>query len=178
MSLDWRRLSAGLLAALLSAPVAAEDEETVKIGYFYNFTKFVDWPPSAEAAPDAPLTLCVLGDDIVKNATAILEGKSARQRPVLVADAKRVLGFKSCRAILIDASEGWRIDALLQDLKDRPVLTVSDADSFAERGGMIELLREGDKVRFEINLDAIQRAGLKLGSQVAKLAVRTYGKAP
>lgn len=167
-------LSAYLLVGSLNVPAEAEDETTVKLGYYYNFTKFVEWPTALEE----PVMLCVLGDGVVKPAAAIMEGKQLKQHPIVVADAKRVAGFKGCQAIFIGATESWRIDALIRELKDRPILTVSDVDKFAERGGMIGLVRDEGKVRFEINLDAVQKAGLKLGSQVAKLAVRTIGGMP
>jgi len=50
------------------------------------------------------------------------------------------------------------------------VLTVSDADRFARKGGMIGLVNEGGKIRFEINLKAAEQAGIKLSSQLLKLA--------
>jgi YfiR/HmsC-like len=43
-------------------------------------------------------------------------------------------------------------------------------DRFAEQGGLIGLRVEADKVRFDINVDAAQRTGLTMSSQLLKLA--------
>ena len=59
---------------------------------------------------------------------------------------------------------------VLQSLGSAPVLTVGESDGFASAGGVIGLYMEGDKVRFEANPDAAQRAGLKLSSQILRLA--------
>jgi hypothetical protein len=60
---------------------------------------------------------------------------------------------------------------MLPPLENAGVLTVSDIPQFARRGGMIELVLAGNKVRFEINVAATARAGLTLSSELLKLAV-------
>ena len=50
------------------------------------------------------------------------------------------------------------------------LLTVSDIKGFAAAGGVIELFAEDGKMRFEINTRAAQRAGLRISSQLLKLA--------
>ncbi len=50
------------------------------------------------------------------------------------------------------------------------ILTVSDMEQFAEHGGMIALTVEDQKVRFSVNIAAVERSGLKMGSQLLKLA--------
>ena len=54
--------------------------------------------------------------------------------------------------------------------KGHSVLTVGEQEGFAVRGGIVNLTKEKNKVRFEINLDAAKRAGLKMSSQLLKLA--------
>ena len=41
---------------------------------------------------------------------------------------------------------------------------------FAKAGGMITFSLEGDKVRFEIEIDSAEQAGLKISAQLQKLA--------
>ena len=50
------------------------------------------------------------------------------------------------------------------------VLTVGESDDFLDMGGVIRLLIEDKKVRFEVNMDAAQRAHLTISSQLLKLA--------
>jgi hypothetical protein len=50
------------------------------------------------------------------------------------------------------------------------VLTVSDIERFAERGGMIALRIVDRKVHFDINVHTVEQAGLKLSSQLLRLA--------
>ena len=50
------------------------------------------------------------------------------------------------------------------------VLTISDQAGFVQAGGMIGLRVEDNRVRFDVNLLAAQRAGLTMSSQMLKLA--------
>jgi hypothetical protein len=49
-------------------------------------------------------------------------------------------------------------------------LTVSDIPQFSQRGGMIQFVLEGNRIRFEVNLTATRRAGLSLSSELLKVA--------
>ena len=53
---------------------------------------------------------------------------------------------------------------------DKAILTVSDDPQFIRRGGMIQFVFDDNRVRFEINLAAVQRARLNLSSELVKLA--------
>jgi hypothetical protein len=58
----------------------------------------------------------------------------------------------------------------MESLDREAVLTVSDMPQFSLRGGMIQFVPEGKKIRFEVNLAAVQRAGLALSSELLKVA--------
>jgi YfiR/HmsC-like len=55
---------------------------------------------------------------------------------------------------------------------------VSDIPHFSERGGMIQFIPEGGRIRFEVNLEAADEAGLKLSSELLKVAVAVRREAP
>lgn len=58
---------------------------------------------------------------------------------------------------------------------DSPVLTVGERDNFAQDGGMIGFCLEQNKIRFEINLDAAERAKLRISSRLLALAKTVIG---
>ena len=49
-------------------------------------------------------------------------------------------------------------------------LTVSDADDFAERGGMIQLKTENGKIRLKINVNAAKASSLIISSKLLRSA--------
>ena len=72
--------------------------------------------------------------------------------------------------LFISASEESNLPAILKLLDGKAILTVSEIENFAKRGGIIKLRRENNKIVFDINLEAAKRAGLAMNSQLLKLA--------
>ncbi len=81
----------------------------------------------------------------------------------------RVEDLQGCQLVFISKSESRRIDSILPVLGSHPVLTVSEVEGFARQGGVIAFYQDGKKVRFEINIGAAQRIGLKMSSELLRL---------
>lgn len=165
-----------VIAIFLAAPghLFAEDgasqEYKVKAAFLYNFTLFVEWPTEAFTGNDSPLTVCILGKSPFGNALGGLKGKTVKTRKLAVRQINSPQEIGGCQVLFVSASEKMQLPNILAAVKNRNVLTVSDIDSFAEAGGIINFITLEDKVRFEVNLKAAQQARLKISSQLLKLA--------
>ena len=164
-----------LLLAVLAAlcgrvGTAAENaaEANLKAAFVYNFTKFVEWPSESLVGVQSGVTLCVAGTRLeLAAALSALAGKPVQGQALAVKSDVRVATLKSCHALYI----GEDARALADQTRGHPgLLTVSDMPGFAESGGVIGLFSEGDRIRFAVNPQAAQRAGLKISSQLMKLA--------
>jgi hypothetical protein len=171
--LAWTLVSS-LMAGHLAAAVLTEYE--VKAGFLYHFGLFVEWPATSAQDRARTFIVGVLGahpfggvlDDVMR-------GKTIRERPVVIQYSQRLEEVVSSHLLFISASEEPRLPALLAVLGGASVLTVSDMERFTERGGMIGLRLVDRKVHFDINVDATERAGLKLSSQLLRLAKVIHG---
>jgi hypothetical protein len=171
-----RRLRAAALAVLMAVAQAAPPqtakptEYQVKAAYLANFVKFVEWPAGAIASPDEPFNICVLGADPFGPALdAALSGESVDRHPLAarrLANAREATG---CRLLFI-AGDAGEVKRGLDAVEKTSVLTVSDYSQFLKRGGMIQFVLDGNKVRFEVNLAAAKNAGLTLSSELLKVA--------
>ena len=73
--------------------------------------------------------------------------------------------------VFIGASEKSRLAKIVEDVKNRPVLTVSEVEGFVERsGGMVNLVTGPNRIIMEINREATGQAKLSLSSQLLRLA--------
>ena len=176
-------LAIATLAAILgywtAIPARAEGEANwppvlehqVKIGFLYNFAKFVEWPDTVLRDPKAPLIVGILGSDpFCDSLERSLQGKSVNARPIVVKRLKRTDPLNAVQILFISPSVGKEIAAVLASLRNEPVLTVGDMDRFTLAGGIINFRIVENKVRFEINVDAAGRAGLKVSSQLLTVA--------
>lgn len=178
-----RRVSLGLAALLLSAAglvcpprAAAQDprEYSIKAAFLYNFARYVDWPQQALPA-NGDLVIGVIGKDPFGPALNSLRGKNAKGRNLVVRHFDTPREAARCHVLFIPASERPRLEQIMDAVRNESVLTVSDMSGFARSGGIINFKSEDNRVRFEINPGAAERAKLTVSSQLLKLAkvVRT-----
>jgi hypothetical protein len=169
-----RWLAGGLLALfvwLAHGPAQAElaSEQMVKAGFLYNFVKFTQWPGVREG-DRSPLQICTPGAQPLDGQVALLHGRSIGSRIIEIRNNVQSSEWRSCAVLFIAEGDTSRMESAIRGLGNAPVLTVSDAQDFVQAGGMIGMRIDDNRVRFDINLGAAQRAGLALNSQMVKLA--------
>ena len=174
-----------LLAALSFAPHALAQDSgptqfDVEAAYLYRFGNFVQWPSGKQADKPKQFGICVLGRDPFGSALDnMVKGSSIDGLPILARRIKSGKEAAGCRIVYLSSSEDYHLDSDLADLHGRPVLTVSDLADFDARGGMIQFVLTDRRVRFEINLSNAEQSGLKLSSQLLKVAVAVHtGRTP
>ncbi len=155
----------------LHAQQPKASEFQVKAAYLYNFGRFVQWPDQGGTDRTEPFEICVLGTDPFGQALdATLAGGTIGGKNVMAKRISKPQDIDSCRILFISSSEESHLKEDLVALDKTRVLTVSDIPRFSERGGMIGFILEGNRVRFDVNLDSAQGAGLTLSSELLKVA--------
>jgi len=153
-----------------SAQVVRAPEYSLKAAYLFNFTQFVEWPSNSFISPDAPIVIGVLGEDPFGGALdQAIKGKAVHGRSFELKRFKQIGEMRGCHVLFVCASEAARLPEIFLAAQKGGILTVSDIDRFAERGGIINFYKENNKVRFKINLNAAERAGTKISSQLLRL---------
>jgi len=146
-------------------------EMRVEAAFLYSFARFVEWPDDSGAPTSTPVTFCVLGSAPVEDALEqSLVGKRINGHPVLARPIGRPEDALQCQIAFIGSDERNRMPAVLAALNGARVLTVADFEQFASHGGMIQLIKEGNKFRFAVNVDALIRHGLRASSKLLHLA--------
>lgn len=147
------------------------NEYQVKATYLYNFGRFIKWPGTVPGGKGDSFSVCVLGQDPFGSILdSTLAGETLDDKPVVLRRISKPQGAGECRILFISSTEEKRLKEILGSLDEAGVLTVSDMPGFARRGGMIQFVLEGDKVRFEINLASAESARLVLSSELLKVA--------
>lgn len=165
------RLAPAAAPAAPPASPAIASEYQLKAVFLFNFTKYVEWPATAFADAQAPFVIGVLGDDPFGSALDdTVRGEKVNGRTLVVRRYSARDEIKNCQILFISQSEAARLEQIVAVLKGRNVLTVGDFDKFTDRGGMIGLVTEKNKVRLKINLEAAKAAGLTISSNLLRAA--------
>jgi hypothetical protein len=119
----------------------------------------------------------VLGKDPFDGELArAVDGKMLDGRPLTIRRIGDAAAAQSCQVLFVSASEAAHASEIAKKIAGWSVLTVGDTEQFWEHGVMIELLMDGQRVRFRINRGAAERASLKISSKLLQLSVAPADK--
>ncbi|MBU1775570.1 MAG: YfiR family protein [Gammaproteobacteria bacterium] len=160
----------GMVLATTCANARADQpgEYEVKAAFIHNIAKFIAWPATTRTT--GSLGLCVLGQNPFDRSLDTLQGQAIGDKVWEISSVNLQSNLHKCNVLFISASESGNLGEVLIKTKGDAVLTIGDTSGYAERGVIVNFYLERDKVRFEINNDAAERAGLKISSKLLKLA--------
>ena len=162
------------IAAAPPKQIAAQNEPPteyqVKAAYLLNFARFVEWPQGAFESANSPLRICVVGSDPFGNdLDSLVQGERIGNHPVVVARVRIAEALPSnCHVAFIP--EDWPEQRRLIEALRPGVLTVGERPGFLDEGGIIGFVIENRRVRFDVSDAAAANSGLKLNSQLLKVA--------
>ncbi|MEO6474700.1 MAG: YfiR family protein [Luteolibacter sp.] len=168
-----------MLIGVAPAEADVSKEYQLKAAFLYNFAKFVEWPASGFATPESPLVIGVFranpfGDELEK----AVKGRKINGHPIVVSQVSSVAAARQTQILFVGASQNAKLGELKGALQGTPVLTVGESEEFARQGGMVTFTLQNDSLRFAINKDPAQKAGLKISSQLLKLALNSGRTTP
>lgn len=176
----FARIATRLLAFALASALACGDafaqpdiplEYAVKATYLYKLAPFIGWPPGAFVSPDAPFPICVVGNDPFDDfLTRAVSGRAFGTHPFVVRRLDALTGDADCRIAYIGRLHSQSLQQALMAVQGRPVLTVTDSDTAADNGSIMQFVIEGGHVRFDIDNSAAARNHLSISSKLLDLA--------
>jgi uncharacterized protein DUF4154 len=173
-----RLLSAILCALALPFLQRASAQESappleyqVKAAFLFNFAKFVEWPPDTPRTAEDAFVICVFDDEVLARALdqAVI-GKTVEGRVFRMRRLQNLDDPRSCRMLYLGGNDTPRLSTLLRSIRTNAVLTVGNTRGFTRLGGIINFIMQDNRVRFEINPEAADRAGLRVSSKLLQLA--------
>jgi hypothetical protein len=159
-----------LTCALVLSPVSAttqqHDERAVRAAYVFNLIKYVEWPEG-----HGDLLIEYIGEPATgETLQKMLDGKTSDSRTIHVLLAPHEDELAKCSIVYIADRKVSEIHKELDRLKGKKILTLGETETFTEDGGMVGLVKVDDHIQIQVNLEAAQRAGVKISSRVLSLA--------
>ncbi|WP_205847964.1 YfiR family protein [Anaerohalosphaera lusitana] len=162
---------------------------------------FQDGTSSTGRQKDAPIVIGIIGKSPFGDAFKPITEKKVRGREVKILQIKgpsqllrnrsnpnheqinnciksEIEKIKKCEVLFIAPSEHKYVGRILKNTAEMHLLTISDFPGFADKGGMINFVKSGRKVRFEVNLAVAKKHKLKISSKLLSLAVRVIQDEP
>jgi hypothetical protein len=158
-------IAAGGMSTVAQAQSLGEDD--VKAAFVLKLMNFVQWPNSSTK----DLVIGFIGADSISDSLQRLaSGTRVNGRRVVVRRLGLDGDFKSCQVIFLGDSERKNASSVLERVRGTSVLTVGESDGFSQRGGIVNLLLNNGRIRFEVNPHGAERAHLQISSRLLSLA--------
>jgi hypothetical protein len=155
----------------LPAQSPVTQEYQIKAVFLFNFAQFVEWPSTAFASDQDPLIIGVLGENpfgsYLEN---VVSGEKIKGHSLVVHYYKNSDDVKNCHILFINKNSINNVNAFLSNLREKNILTVSDASNFIQQGGIVRFISKNNKINFQINPDAAKSAKLEISSKLLRLA--------
>jgi hypothetical protein len=170
-------MAAWVAACLVLVPASAVRaqgslELAVKAAYLLKFPLFVEWPRPASSAAATPFLLCVVGEDPFRGLLdEAASGQRVGGRPVVLRRLAWIVRESGCDMAYLTGSPAQSAAAALDAVRGTPVLTVTDAERYGGRTGIVNFIVQNNRVRFEIDDAAAAASGLVISSKLLSLAV-------
>jgi hypothetical protein len=158
---------------LIAAPVwaAPPSEYQVKAVFLFNFAQFVEWPARASPDAQAPFVIGILGKDpFGPDLEAVVRGETIAGHPLVIERYRNIGELHDCNILFIARTEMAQLPHILDVLKGRSILTVTDADDGDPRGVMIQLVTRGNRIRLRIDVGAARAGNLVISSKLLRPA--------
>jgi hypothetical protein len=175
------RFALALVAFLGGGPAAADNhaplERAVKAAFVYKFLAYVDWPAHAFESPGAPLVVGMLGADaIAADLAQAVAGRTVGDHAIQVRRLREGDPTSGLHVLFVGRTEAQRLPAIARAVQGQPTLIIAESPGALQAGAAINLVIATDgRVRFEVALDAAERAGLRLSSRMLALAQTVRG---
>jgi len=156
------------LAEISPAYARKSNEAKLKAAFIFNVLRMVRWP-SQVLPSGAPILMCLVGEDILGKPLNKLEKQKIKSHRIKIQRSVTLDDMESCHVLFINARDA-NLKEVLPIIAGRAILTIGDVPRFAHNGGMVNLEKISDRIRVEINLDAVKATDLKIRSRLLSLA--------
>ena len=167
-------LTAALLTGLNEQPgwarAADLTEYQLKAAFLYNFAVFTEWPTEVGTS----LNLCILGPDPFGDEINELAGKAVGSRTLVIQRKNTGESLRACQVVYISTQAFRNLPKILDELRDRPILTVADSPGAARQGVALNMAVNQNRITFEASQVAARANRLTLSSKLLRLATEVY----
>lgn len=147
-------------------------EYEVKAALLFNFLRFVEWPSKAFDKETSPFVIGILGEDPFTKEELLkaVQDKMVNKRKIEI--RKPPHDLDKCHLLFIPKTENGRLTEVLKEFQGRPVLTVCETDGAAQQGATLNILIKDKKTILELNIQAVESAGLRVDSPLRVLCTQ------
>jgi uncharacterized protein DUF4154 len=172
-----RAVARSVIAVSLAAAIPLHSQRSleydVKAALLLNFARFIEWPDAAFPDARAPINVCVFGggNPFGDTLERTLSGETAGNRTLAARHVKSLADSAGCHLLFVPTGAESRAGAILHQQGSYAV-SVGESPRFGDMGGAVTLVLEEGRVRFKVNLQPVERRGIRISARMLQAASR------
>lgn len=153
-----------------SNSLQATEEYQVKAAFLYKFIDYIKWN---QAGNHPVFTIAVLGkSDVKDHLMEIASEKKINGKGIVVQQYESLNDVpENVQMVFISKRSSVYLSDVVNKYRHSPILIVTEEPGYAIKGSHINFILTDGKIKFEINLNALRKAGLDASAQLLKLAI-------
>lgn len=137
--------------------------------YIYNFTKYIQWPNTYQTGD---FVIGVYGSSpITSQLRAATANKTVGTQKIVVKQYNNLASVDNPHILFIPNLQSRNLDALKKKLEGKSTLFVTEKNGLAKLGSHINFILRDGKWKIEMNLAQVEAAGMRVSSQLARIAI-------
>jgi len=154
-----------IISLMISTKSVAQTEYKIYSGLMFHFIKYTQWP-----SVGSEIVLGVFGKSPMNTEALALNGKMAGSMKVVVKEIQNVTEVDQCQILFVPSSQASKYSEIASKAKQHNVLVVSNSPTAIKNGVVVNFFEENSKVKFEISNKNAAENGIKISSELLKLA--------
>ncbi len=145
----------------------------IEAAFLVQFSKYITWPKTSFKDKNSPIIIGIIGrDPFGTKIDRIARTFRTKNRQIEVLRINSDLeNADKCHILYISSESIDNMAKIKKAIAEKPILLVSnDTKDFLKQGGIINFIILGTKIRFNISLTNARRVGLKISSQLLRVA--------
>lgn len=159
----------GILIISVLPFMAKSQDYRIHSVFIYNFTKYIQWPSSAQSGD---FVIGVLGNSpMVQSLEKLASERKIGNRSMVIKKFNSVDQVSQCHMLFIPESNSNDLEAALAKIGGQSTLIMTERQGLGSRGSGINFIVVDGKQKFELNKAATEKAQLKVSNELTSLAI-------
>jgi hypothetical protein len=143
---------------------AGEKDYALKADFLCHFIDYVHWE---DYSKNKTFKIAILEESLITNALV----NSTQNKRIEVKEYKNLSDLKFCNILFIPYNCTVPIEKILSTFIGKPILIITEKNGYGKKGAHMNFVMKENKLKFEVNLKAINKAGIGISSFLLQHAI-------
>tara|TARA_R110000787_G_scaffold170629_2_gene283274 strand:+ start:5220 stop:5756 length:537 start_codon:yes stop_codon:yes gene_type:complete len=174
LSLASRVITVAMLSMSWAVNIASASDAETRVALMVNFARYAEWPAGKSPDDRGEWNLCSdPSDPDIAAALKSIDGEALYDQNIHIRILRPDEDITDCHLLYLSSlNDEAEVRQRIEAAHGQPTLTVSDYEDFARMGGMIELVIDDGRYKFDVDYSRVLQSHLRLSSSMLKLARR------